>query len=154
MDWVLYGALTLLNAVLLWWILILKREMRDIRRIVDDRQPRKTLSEEDLEALQKSLSALVETLETYTEDSLAEMRQQVAKIQEMTQDHLRQGIASERGASRPARSIRIRPDSSSIEHREKEKIIALHRHGKSVQEISRELHVTAGEVELVIGLLS
>ena len=154
MDWVLYGGLTLLNAVLLWWIFILRREMRDIRRILDRRQPQKTLSEEDLEAFQKSLSALVETLETYTEDSLAEMRQQVGKIQEMTQEHLRHGVAPDRGTSRPARSIRIRPDAGSIEHREKERIIALHRQGKSVQEISRELQVTAGEVELVIGLLS
>jgi hypothetical protein len=157
MDWVLYGALALIDAVLLWWIFALRREIRDIRRILENHRPEGGVSGEDLQALQHSLSTLVDSLETYTEDSLAEMRQQVSKMQQLVHSGVaatsRPGTESQE-AAKPVGTIRIRPDASLIEHREKERIIALHRQGKSVQEISRELQVTAGEVELVIKLTS
>ncbi|HPA45080.1 MAG TPA: hypothetical protein PK395_04880 [bacterium] len=155
MEWVICGGLTVLDAVLLWWIFVLRREIRQIREMAESRRPGNALSEEDLRALQKSLTTLVETLESYTEEHLAEMRNQVESMRELATEILRmRESAPASNESRSSRSVRIRPDASLIEHREKERIIALHRQGKSVQEISRTLQVTAGEVELVIRLSS
>ncbi len=151
MEYVLYSALTLIDAVLIWWIFVLRREIRDLRDTVETRREPPGLSRDELEALQKSLCALVESLETYTEDRMAEMREQVKQVQVLVESY--QPAVSTTGGGR-GRGIRVRPDSSLIEHREKEKIIALHREGRSAQEISRELHVTASEVELVIRLTS
>lgn len=157
MDWVFYGALALIEAVLVWWVFVLRREIRDIRHVLESRPPEEGLSAEELRALQKSLLRLVESLENYTEDSLAEMRQQVGEMQQLAQAGKLTPSGPEaepRNTTKPARAIRIRPDARLIEHREKERIIALHRQGKSIQEISRELQITAGEVELVIRLTS
>ena len=157
MDSVLYGALALIDAVLLWWIFVLRRDIRDIRHTLESRRPEEGLTTDELRALQQFLSTLVENMENYTEDSLAEMRQQVERMQRLVQTGrptASRPEAETQDTAKPARTIRIRPDASLIEHREKERIIALHRQGKSVREISRELHVTAGEVDLVIRLTS
>lgn len=155
MEWVICGGLTVLDAVLLWWIFALRREIRQIREIAENRRSENTLSEEDLRALQKSLTTLVETLQSYTEEHLAEMRNQVESMRELANEILRiRGTAPVSNEPGSSRSVHIRPDTSLIEHREKERIIALHRQGKSVREISRMLQVTAGEVELVIRLSS
>ncbi len=153
MDWALYVISALIDAVLVLWIFILRRDIREIRHTMDTERPGGVLTREDLQALQHSLSTLVESLESYTEESLSQMRKEVGKMQQLLQGAGQVPGAVTAAASvvpKPGRTIPIRPDPSLVEHREKERIIDLHRRGKSVQEISRELQVSAGEVELVI----
>ena len=151
MEYLLCGALTLIDAVLIWWIFVLRREIRDLRDTIETRREPPGLSRDELEALQKSLSVLVESLETYTEERMAEMCEQVKHVQALVESY--QPAVSSAGVGR-RRGIRVQPDTSLIEHREKEKIVALHREGKTVHEISRELQVTASEVDLIIRLTS
>ncbi len=160
-DTIINIAQLLIEAGLIIWVLILRREIYALRLQQRDSQTPSpspdVLSSEDMQALRDSLAGLVQEIESYTEEHRQEMVNGVEEVRSVIQR-----IESEKRVPSPVtettrdssarRVLRITPGGRTIQHPHADQIRTLHDGGRSVDEIARELRLNKGEVQLVISL--
>ena len=161
LDTVINVAQLLIEAGLVLWVLILRRDVRVLRAEVSDSRQQPVspngLSNEDLQALRDSLAVLVQEIESYTEEHRREMVGSVEEVRSILQR-----LETPAKAAEPAgetsrepsarRVLRIAPGGRTIQHPQSEQIRSLHDSGRSVDDIAKELRLNKGEVQLVISL--
>ncbi len=166
MEWLLEIAQILLLTGLAIWVLVLRRELKALFREqqLAARAVKKSesLSAQELQALQESLAALVQEVETFVEDHREEMgegleqvRGALQKIETVRKSAPKKAVpASTVGPRRTVdgRVLRIAPGSHAIQHPQAENIYRLHAEGHGIDTIARKLRIGKGEVELVLNL--
>ncbi len=169
------GVLLLLTLGLFLWMYQLKRQMRELLREKES-QPEipKTLTARDIEILQNTLADLVSNIEYYTESQLQKINLQSEAVRtisrrvterlETAQASLNQTIAEKQEAlvsnqvtemPQPAATARVTPLPTrglGGNHRDKDRIIELHRQGWPADQIAKELRLNKGEVQLIVNL--
>ena len=164
LDTIINIAQLLIEAGLIIWVLILRRELQTLRLLLKESRPRDitadTLSSDDMQALRDSLAGLVQEIESYTEEHRREMvggveevRSILGRIERESRSPSSPSSAGESTRNPSARRVlRITPGGRTIQHPQADQIRTLHDSGRSVDEIARELRLNKGEVQLVISL--
>lgn len=167
------GVLLLLTIGLFLWVYQLRQQMRELMREKEN-QPeiQKTLTARDIEILQNTLADLVSNIEYYTESQLQKINLQSEAVRtisrrvterlETAQASLNETIAEQNeklappaAAAQPTITARVTPlppRELGGKHRDKDRIIELHRQGWQPDQIAKELRINRGEVQLIVNL--
>jgi len=152
-------ALFVINLILLLWILQLKMRVDKLEDEKRSQPPEpEALTVRDLRHLQKSLAELVRNVEEYTESQLAKMRLQTETLRILC-DRLESKLRELDEPPIPrsdvdggTRVVPLSPKQNSSRHKDRDKIIELHRRGWPMEKIAEELRITRGEVQLIVNL--
>ena len=149
--------LILLNIGLVSWLLQLKTRLSKVERELEHSPPKPgTLSVKDLHHLQTFMQDLVENVEIYTESQLKRMRVQTQAIQTMCERMEMKLMEIDpppvESGKPPARIVPLAPKQGFSNHKEKDRIIELHRQGWPLEKIAEELRLPRGEVQLIVNL--
>jgi hypothetical protein len=171
--------LGLLGMVLIlgFWVFQLKLEMRRLSDGNDCKPPEiPPLTVRDMQLLQSSLAELVSEVEQYTESQLRKMATQTQTLQVLCkrlEDKLQQKEEREAAAAQdppafvltppapsppapvhtpPTRIVPLSPRQGMSNHKDRDRIMELHRKGLTPDKIAEELRITKGEVQLVVNL--
>lgn len=166
MEWLIEVAQTLLLTGLAIWVLVLRRELKTLYReqqmAARAIKKSESLSAEELRALQESLAALVQEVESFVEEHREEMgegleqvRGAIQKIETVRESAPPKAVPT--AASSPRRTVdgrvlRIAPSSHAIQHPQAKNICRLHAEGHGIDTIARKLRIGKGEVELILNL--
>ncbi|MDP8243003.1 MAG: hypothetical protein P9L94_02895 [Candidatus Hinthialibacter antarcticus] len=166
------GVLLLLTLGLFLWVFQLRQQMRELLREKES-QPeiQKTLTARDVEILQNTLADLVSNIEYYTESQLQRINLQSEAVRtisrrvterlEIAQASLNETLAERNEEAPPvvpvqptttARITPLPPRELGGKHRDKDRIIELHRQGWQTDQIAKELRLNKGEVQLIVNL--
>lgn len=148
--------------ILAYWVFQLKGE---VRRLSDEaaHKPPETPSftVRDMQMIQSSLSELVDEIEQYTESQLSKMTLQTQTLQVLCK-RLEEKIQDQKGketmeektipVASSTRVVPLNPKQNLSNHKDRDRIIELHKKGWTADRIAEELRITKGEVQLVVNL--
>lgn len=169
------GVLLLITVGLFLWVYQLKQQVRELWREKETKpEVQKTLTARDIEVLQNTLADLVSNIEYYTESQLQKINLQSEAVRtisrrvterlEAAQNSLDERMEEIKQPVEPpipqqppqpnvsARVTPLPPRDLGVNHRDKDRIIELHRQGWQPEQIAKELRLNKGEVQLIVNL--
>lgn len=155
--------LAIVDVGLLLWIMQLKNRVRELELDIESRPPEpEGIGPREMRQLRNSLHELVREIEGFTEAQMKRIQTQMAAFHEVAGRMGPEAPASrptepappapEREAPITARVVPLASKQYGGIHKDKDRIVELHRRGWTMEQIAEELRITRSEVQLVVNL--